>query len=607
MFFINYLHDTGPWSKKTSTLCTLLLLLAIFFVLEAAGKGEIVGLFKHKLLKGNKVELNKNYTFVSATSINSAEYKNISHGACDVHIKDDFIEITYRGEFCTVDLLSEHKDKIEFKTGVRSPTGGKIAGCLAEGREGSYSNVLPFIYSKNNEEINEFKTKGPAPGVCGDQTECETKSEGGKGECLKWTSLEVSWYKDRKGYYSVYTHLIGEAQGGTYLKDITTFDLEIMNSNEFKMGTKQHNASEDAYCAPTTDPIVKPVAWTITNHKHLSGDRLLVFSLLPPTVSRVFSKDDKITDKKGSGPTCILFIQFNTKDYRLLAAIAPPSTTTTTSTTIQTTTTTTTEAASPTTTSSTTTSKPEISKCPAVITTTCPECSKEVIWLVLFVIVFLALIGLAAAFVWFWMKKTKKEKEAETPEQLEDKLLRALYDDEAKKKGPDAVGPFDKWKDNRKKTEKGDAAQGLPPPDGKDASKNKPEEAKAKTEEKSKIEQSPTTKTAIGTDKSVVDNKGKSKAAGVDVKKATSAVSAQSAKTATPDVNTPSTSAIKEQSPNVVYIDRIVKEKVFVKSDEYTIEEYSYDDDGNLKPPKIVPENEISTDSASFEGTPELI
>ncbi|KAF7624762.1 hypothetical protein Mgra_00009969 [Meloidogyne graminicola] len=603
MFFINYLHDTGPWSKKTSTLCTLLLLLATFFVLEAAGKEEIVGLFNHTLLKGNKVELNKNYTFVSATSINSATYKNISHGACDVHIKDDFIEITYRGEFCTVDLLSNRKDKIEFKTGVRSKTEGEIA-CLARGREGSYSNVLPFIYSKNNKEVNEFKTNGPTPVSCGGSKTCEDKTEGGQGKCLKWTSLEVSWSKDRDGHFYAYTHLIGEAEGGKHSKDITTFDLEIMNSNEFKMGAKQHNAAEDAYCAPKENPIVKPAAWTITNHEHLSGDRLLVFSLLPPTVSRVFN--GRITEKRGSGPKCELFIQFSTEHYRLLAAIAPS--TTTTSTTIQTTTTTTTEAP-PTTTSSTTTSKPEIPKCPvctAVITTTPPECSKEVIWPVLFVIVFLALIGLAAAFVWFWMKKSKKGKEAETPEQLEDKFLRALYDDEAKKKGPDAVGPFDKWKDNRKKTEKGDAAQGLPP-DGKDASKNKPEEAKPKTEEKSKIEQSPTTKTAIGTDKSVVDNKGKSKAAGVDVKKATSAVSAQSAKTATPDVNTPTTSAIKEQPPNVVYIDRIVKEKVFVKSDEYTIKEYSCDDDGNLKPPKIVPENEISTDSASFEGTPELI
>ncbi|KAF7633236.1 hypothetical protein Mgra_00007337 [Meloidogyne graminicola] len=600
MFFI-ILHDTGPWSKKTSTLCTLLLLLATFFVLEAAGKEEIVGLFKHKLLNGNKVELNKNYTFASATSINSAEYNNtIFPGACDVHIKDDFIEITYRGEFCTVDLLSNRKDKIKFKTGVRSKTEGELA-CLAKGREGSYSNVLPFIYSKNNKEINEFRTKGPdTSDGCSKPNECKDRH----GECLGETSLEVSWSKDKDEHFHAYTHLIGEAQEGKDLEGVTTFDLEIMDSKGFKMAAVQHNASgTNAYCVPKENPIVKPAAWTITNHKHLSGDRLLVFSLLPPTVSRVFSKDDKITEKRGSEPKCELFIQFSTERYRLLAAIAPS---TTTSTTIQTTTTTTTEAPSTTTPSSTTTSKPEIPKCPAVITTTCPECSKEVIWPVLFVIVFLALIGLAAAFVWFWMKKSKKEKEAETPEQLEDKFLRALYDDEAKKKGPDAVGPFDKWKDNRKKTEKGDAAQGLPP-DGKDASKNKPEEAKPKTEEKSKIEQSPTTKTAIGTDKSVVDNKGKSKSAGVDVKKATSAVSAQSAKTATPDVNTPSTSGIKEQPPNVVYIDRIVKEKVFVKSDEYTIEEYSYDDDGNLKPPKIVPENEISTDSASFEGTPELI
>ncbi|KAF7633242.1 hypothetical protein Mgra_00007343 [Meloidogyne graminicola] len=604
MFFISYLHDTGPWSKKTSTLCSLLLLLATFFVLEAAGKEEIVGLFEHKLLKGNKVELNKNFTFVSATSFNSATYKNISHGACDVHIKDDFIEITYHGEFCTVDLLSGRKDKIEFKTGVRSKTGGEI-DCLAEGIEGSYSNVLPFIYSKDNEEINEFKADGPSPlkkgaKKCGNEEKCGKRH----GECLGETSLEVSWSKDKDGRFNAYTHLIGEVEKGAQLEGVSIFDLEIMDSKGFKMAAVQHNASgTNAYCVPKENPIVKPAAWTITNHEHLSGDRLLVFSLLPPTVSRVFSKDDKITEKRGSEPKCELFIQFSTERYRLLAAIAPS---TTTSTTILTTTTTTTETPSTTTTSSTTTSKPEIPKCPAVITTTCPECSKEVIWPVLFVIVFLALIGLAAAFVWFWMKKSKKEKEAETPEQLEDKFLRALYDDEAKKKGPDAVGPFDKWKDNRKKTEKGDAAQGLPP-DGKDASKNKPEEAKPKTEEKSKIEQSPTTKTAIGTDKSVVDNKGKSKSAGVDVKKATSAVSAQSAKTATPDVNTPSTSGIKEQPPNVVYIDRIVKEKVFVKSDEYTIEEYSYDDDGNLKPPKIVPENEISTDSASFEGTPELI
>lgn len=61
---------------------------------------------------------------------------------------------------------------------------------------------------------------------------------------------------------------------------------------------------------------------------------------------------------------------------------------------------------------------------------------------------------------WFWMKRTERKKtekektekekkeEMKDPEQSEDDPLRVLYDAEVKEKGPDAVGTFDKWKEN---------------------------------------------------------------------------------------------------------------------------------------------------------------
>jgi len=82
--------DTGPGTRKSSTLCTLLLLftIATFLVLEVPGHSnneESVGVANHKL-NGDKVTL-VNYTIgAKETNFNSDEYRKRFPNACDVKI-----------------------------------------------------------------------------------------------------------------------------------------------------------------------------------------------------------------------------------------------------------------------------------------------------------------------------------------------------------------------------------------------------------------------------------------------------------------------------------------------------------------------------------------
>ena len=83
--------DTGPGTRKSTTLCSLLLLrlvIATFLVLEVPGQSNNdgnVGVANHKLI-GKDVTL-VDYTIkANETNFNSDEYKKRFPNACDVKI-----------------------------------------------------------------------------------------------------------------------------------------------------------------------------------------------------------------------------------------------------------------------------------------------------------------------------------------------------------------------------------------------------------------------------------------------------------------------------------------------------------------------------------------
>nr|CAD2206203.1 unnamed protein product [Meloidogyne enterolobii] len=91
--------------------------------------------------------------------------------ACDVSIKDGYIELRYNygSNGCTVDLLSENAEnnnRIKFKTGVRGDAKGGLNKCLDESAsfDGSNNNILPFVYSVDNTVIEHLNNNGPVPG-----------------------------------------------------------------------------------------------------------------------------------------------------------------------------------------------------------------------------------------------------------------------------------------------------------------------------------------------------------------------------------------------------------------------------------------------------------
>ncbi|CAK5084227.1 unnamed protein product [Meloidogyne enterolobii] len=85
--------DTGPWTKKSSTLCSLLLLLTIA-ALAVLGQvnSEKVGLGKHIKNREN-VTLTANTVTSDKAGIDLASYnfKELYPDACDVTIKDGFM------------------------------------------------------------------------------------------------------------------------------------------------------------------------------------------------------------------------------------------------------------------------------------------------------------------------------------------------------------------------------------------------------------------------------------------------------------------------------------------------------------------------------------
>jgi hypothetical protein len=88
-------------------------------------------------------------------------------------------------------------------------------------------------------------------------------------------------------------------------------DLEITSESSFKMqldGVKEDEHTIKAVCVPEKSPIVKPVAWKITDKEGIEGN-LLVFHLLPQTATFKFD-GSKIMKEHPSGPKCDLFVRF---------------------------------------------------------------------------------------------------------------------------------------------------------------------------------------------------------------------------------------------------------------------------------------------------------
>nr|CAD2176362.1 unnamed protein product [Meloidogyne enterolobii] len=475
--------DTGPGTRKSSTLCSLVLLLLVIatFLVPGQMKEEIVGLGNHKRT-GDKVELNPNTVKVTEKDFNLTEYKCRFRDACDIKIEKDYIELQYNedGKGCIVDLLSTNKtnkDKIKLTAVVRNKRGG-IKNCLVPGKkvkDSSYNNNMPFVYSVSNEVIEKLNK-----GLNDDSMEaCKNVCT----SCMPRTSLEVSWSKHKDinanlMFAHTYLTIIGKAQRGLthekVLKDgEVTFDLEITATNKFTMNFEEHEVFDlkDTVCVPETSQTVKPEAWTIKNTE-LHDQHLLVFSLLSRNATLVF-EGKEVTDKKQSVPYCELFVRFKRPDYELLYVNppSPPNTTTTTKNC----------PAGPGKTPETTTCTPcpkppapcppTSAPCPAastlssdneLMTTTtakniqsstdpaeskCPEESSGWLYIVIAgIVVCLIIIGVLA---WFWKKRDSEKKENLKSE--ED--LYALYKAEEKVIGPHNMKRFDVWKEHRKQNE----------------------------------------------------------------------------------------------------------------------------------------------------------
>uniref|UniRef100_A0A1I8B3B4 Uncharacterized protein n=1 Tax=Meloidogyne hapla TaxID=6305 RepID=A0A1I8B3B4_MELHA len=474
--------DTGPWIKKSSTLCSLLLLTIAAFAVPGQANSEEVGFGKHTKT-GDNVTLADNTEIANPTNFNltDCKIKELYPDACDVTFGDGYIELRYNygSKGCTVDLLSKLNNTIKFTTGVRNTRGGGINKCLDETTlfEESYNNTLPFVYSVNNKDIEKLNNRQNNVSMTWCKPKCQQH-----GNCMLNTSLQVSWSKYAGEFYA-HTYLskmrelnFGEEKGrgkSQYIpfeSETMILELEIKDKSGFTMDfakKESFDASDGAICVHEPTPLFEPKAWTITDGKH-SGKQLLVFSLLHQNASIKYD-GKRIIEDHPNGPQCELFVRFDLNDYSLL--FVDTSTTTTAPTTTTTATTTkvpTKEATSPEATtdpfSSSTTTLPATTesssnRTTSRTTTKCPECQEEcsgglyILGIGLIAVSFCICVIL----VWLCMKdKAGKEKKAAEKQEAErggDERLQALYKAEAKIKGPKKIGTFSAWKKDRKENE----------------------------------------------------------------------------------------------------------------------------------------------------------
>ncbi|CAK5030678.1 unnamed protein product [Meloidogyne enterolobii] len=474
--------DTGPGTRKSSTLCSLLLLLVIatFLVCKVPGqmKEEFVGVANHKKIE-DKVTL-VNFTIeANETNFNSDENRKRFPNACDVKIDSKTIELQYNNiTGCTVDLLvknTDYNNKIKFKAGVRKRE-GELKDCLDAGVsvQNSFNNIMPFVYSKNNKVVERL---GYGP-IYAHKESCKNREA--CGMCRRWTTLEISWSKFGGDVYA-YTHLgkiiyiivrifvflVGEIESSNKLsiahggKDEIIFNMEIESGGKFTVNfaeekTDYNSVDDITICVPKNKPFVAPEAWTITKGD-LKDKLLLVFSLLPLSAS-VVSDGTSLFDKSARSK-CGLFVQFDRNDYELLFVSLPPQTTTTTTTTQKISSTdpetpvTSIYATSPTTTPViTTTTAKNIStpalKCPAE--SKCPKESNGWLFYLILVaaIVGIIIIGILAWFTRSWMKVNSAKLKEIKRERKEEEDVLALYKTEAKL--IKNIKPFEEWKEDKK-------------------------------------------------------------------------------------------------------------------------------------------------------------
>ncbi|CAK5074818.1 unnamed protein product [Meloidogyne enterolobii] len=429
-----YYLDTGPGTSKSSTLCSLLLLLlviATFLVCEVPGqmKEELVGVANHKKI-GNKVTLVNHTIIANEENFNSFVYIQRFPNSCEAYIDKNTIEFNIDGKACTMDLLSRNKsnnNRIKFKAGVRNK-GGQ---CFGDGSkvQDSFNNTMPFVYSKNNKDVERL-SKGPIythEEICKKKEAC--------GLCMPWTILEVSWTRTDYYYYAftrlgkikleqtclycIFVLSVGEVTPGKKDKaesdgsEDKTIDIEIESDHRFTMlfgGNLTHEQTFDSSvlpltvdkikCVPRNTPFVAPETWTITND-NLEGERLLVFSLLPASASVVLSGKKLVGTP--ARQKCHLFVQFERPDYELLFVSPPPPTTTTVTTTPEPETTTSAPCECPTTSSETATAT----------TTSAPSAetksSTSPVWGFLFILLLVGWIVINAGWICFNMKKDENE------------------------------------------------------------------------------------------------------------------------------------------------------------------------------------------------------
>jgi hypothetical protein len=89
-------------------------------------------------------------------------------------------------------------------------------------------------------------------------------------------------------------------------------DLEITSESNFTMHLEGERRNKEynpinVVCVPKKKPIVKPVAWKITEER-IKGN-LLVFHLLPQSATFI-SDGGTITKEHPNGPKCDLFVRF---------------------------------------------------------------------------------------------------------------------------------------------------------------------------------------------------------------------------------------------------------------------------------------------------------
>uniref|UniRef100_A0A914KZV5 Uncharacterized protein n=1 Tax=Meloidogyne incognita TaxID=6306 RepID=A0A914KZV5_MELIC len=86
--------DTGPLAKKSSTLCSLLLLLIIAaLAVPGQDNSEVVGFGKHTMINNTTVTLAGKPIIANNTYFNftSCRFKELYPDACDVSIENGYM------------------------------------------------------------------------------------------------------------------------------------------------------------------------------------------------------------------------------------------------------------------------------------------------------------------------------------------------------------------------------------------------------------------------------------------------------------------------------------------------------------------------------------